>query len=147
MGNLELADDATVKQLLEALKPATGLDNLTVMYGWPPKTLGTTLGTDEGAASLQSLSLEREALTIVPLETAPAVAEEEPQAAVPDSESSESEAKSKGKGVRDQQITVFMPETNSTLGKLPNLFNYLRILVKPPRLTSLACRSSPSHAR
>ncbi|KAI1442290.1 OTU-domain-containing protein [Annulohypoxylon stygium] len=115
MGNLELADDATVKQLLEALKPATGLDNLTVMYGWPPKTLGTTLGTDEGAASLQSLSLEREALTIVPLETAPAVAEEEPQAAVPDSESSESEAKSKGKGVRDQQITVFMPETNSTL--------------------------------
>ncbi|KAI1090592.1 OTU-domain-containing protein [Rostrohypoxylon terebratum] len=116
-GNLELPDDATVKQLLEALQSATGLANFTIKYGWPPKTLDT----DESGASLRSLGLDREALTIATLETAPAVAQEEPQAIASDPASSELEpepepkGKGKGKGVRDQQIAVFMPETNSTL--------------------------------
>ncbi|KAI1207758.1 OTU-domain-containing protein [Annulohypoxylon truncatum] len=121
-GALELDDDATVNQLLEALKSSTGLDDLTVKYGWPPKALST----DEGGVSLQSLGLHREMLTIAPLEKASTVAKEEPQAIIPDLDSSEG----KGRGVKDQQISVFMPESNSTLGRQPDLLKYLRIFSK-----------------
>ncbi|KAI1454645.1 OTU-domain-containing protein [Annulohypoxylon moriforme] len=108
-GNLELNDDTTVNQLLEALKSSIGLDDFTVKYGWPPKGLGT----DESDVSVQSLGLHREMLTIAPLEkasaasTAPVTAPDIPPKLEP--------PKSKGRGVKDQQISVFMPETNSTL--------------------------------
>ncbi|KAI2471170.1 OTU-domain-containing protein [Annulohypoxylon bovei var. microspora] len=120
-GTLELNDDAIVNQLLEALKSSTGLDNFTVKYGWPPKALGT----DENQVSLQSLGLHRENLTIVPAETASAAAEEPrptqpitaaPAApAAPNAFPGQGSSEGKGQGIKDQQISVFMPETNSTL--------------------------------
>ncbi|KAI0879835.1 OTU-domain-containing protein [Annulohypoxylon maeteangense] len=104
-GSLELDDDANVIQLLEALKSTTGLENFSVKYGWPPKALGT----DESDVTVQSLGLHREVLTIAPLEKASAAP------TVPDTSPNLEPSKGKGRGIKDQQISVFMPETNSTL--------------------------------
>ncbi|OTA99324.1 hypothetical protein M426DRAFT_16555 [Hypoxylon sp. CI-4A] len=119
-GTVELDDDATVNQLLSSIKTATDYSDVTVKYGWPPKALSP----DQNEATVVSLSLHRENLTIVPVEAAsaaPVATEEKPQAAqepvipaasLPGAQSS----KGKGdRGVKDQNISVPMPETASTL--------------------------------
>jgi ubiquitin thioesterase OTU1 len=120
-GSVELDDDATVTQLLSALKEQTGGGNIAVKFGWPLQTLSS----DQGDLQLQYLGLHRESLTIVPLEGVfmPAVA----TAAVPvparasqpaDVKTASLDAQlaatlSYGSG---EHVTVDMPESRTTLG-------------------------------
>jgi len=65
-GTLDLpnGDDATVEDLLDAIRAATGRDessDVTIKYGWPPKAL--TL--EQGDETCKSLGLQRESLTVV----------------------------------------------------------------------------------
>ncbi|KAI1100064.1 OTU-domain-containing protein [Jackrogersella minutella] len=117
-GMLELDDDAVVTQLLDALKSSTGLADFAVKYGWPPKALST----DQGDVSVQSLGLHRENLTIAPVEnsstaSAPSTAEPTTAAAQDTAAATSNPKPSKGEGlgIKDQQISVPMPETGSTL--------------------------------
>ncbi|KAI1760905.1 OTU-domain-containing protein [Hypoxylon sp. FL1150] len=128
-GKVELHDTATVSQLLDALKTKTGLADVTVKYGWPPKALGT----HQYDTSLQELGLQRESLTIAPAANAFADATTS-AASIPAAERS-GEASQKttdqkesplcnpqstataqdNMGIKDQNISVSMPETGSTL--------------------------------
>ncbi|KAI0122325.1 OTU-domain-containing protein [Daldinia grandis] len=125
-GTLDLDDVSTVDQLLESIKSSTGFTDVTVKYGWPPKALSA----DQAQLSAQSLGLHRESLTVVPKEDASAAAAQNtpaipepavatttpPAAALPSHQSSlPSKKKSKGQGIKDQNISVAMPETGSTL--------------------------------
>ncbi|KAI1117826.1 hypothetical protein F5Y14DRAFT_402104 [Nemania sp. NC0429] len=64
-GLLELADDATVAQLLLALRAETGSGPIAVKFGWPLQTLAA----DQGDLRVRELGLQRENLTVVPLES------------------------------------------------------------------------------
>ncbi|KAI1371896.1 OTU-domain-containing protein [Hypoxylon crocopeplum] len=110
-GALELADDATVSQLLNSLKSATGFADVTVKYGWPPQALGI----EQGTASLQSLGLQRENLTVVPVENASTSGTVAETSRPVHETGLQSSKESKGKGIKDQNISVYMPETGSTL--------------------------------
>lgn len=147
-GTLELDDASTVDQLLESLKSSTGFADVTVKYGWPPRALTA----DQGQLSAQSLGLHRENLTVVPKEDAsaavaqntppvpePTATTTSPAAALPGLQSSlRSQEKSKGQGIKDQNISVAMPETGSTLGKSSTM--QWRISPGPLELTP---RASP----
>ncbi|GAP93403.1 putative OTU-like cysteine protease [Rosellinia necatrix] len=65
-GSIELADNATVGDLISALRAETGSGAITVKYGWPLRTLATD--ADRGDVRARDLGLQRENLTIVPLE-------------------------------------------------------------------------------
>ncbi|KAI1803557.1 OTU-domain-containing protein [Daldinia bambusicola] len=125
-GTVELGDGSTVHELVEAIKSATGLTDVTVKYGWPPKALTA----EQAELSAQSLGLHRENLTVVPVENGstaasqttqptpePATTTTTPAAALPGLESSSSgkQKSTKTKGIKDQNISVSMPETGSTL--------------------------------
>ncbi|KAI1501540.1 hypothetical protein F5X99DRAFT_382248 [Biscogniauxia marginata] len=104
-GTVELDDAATVAQLLDTLKSSTGFADVTVKYGWPPRALGT----DQGDTTLQSLGLQRESLTVVPVENALATESQVVEnAATPP-------PRQPPKSVKDQNISVPMPENNSSL--------------------------------
>ncbi|KAI1136325.1 OTU-domain-containing protein [Hypoxylon sp. FL0543] len=120
-GTLEVPDDATIKDLLSKLEVETGCADVTVKYGWPPKALSTT----EIDVPLKSLGLDRESLTVVPQETqqkagaeaAQATATPAPEAPVPAALPGV-QSLSQGQGgqsIKDQNVTVFMPETGSSL--------------------------------
>ncbi|KAJ1324334.1 ubiquitin thioesterase OTU1 [Microdochium nivale] len=114
-GTLDLDDSATVGELLAAIRLATGHDDVTVKYGWPPRALS---GAQQGAESCQSLGLQRESLTVVPAEgasmatAAAAPAASSAGAAAP---SSSSNAPKKSSGVEDQGVSVKIPENGSEL--------------------------------
>lgn len=114
-GTLELDDAATVGQLLDALKQNTGVSELTVKYGWPPQALD--LG--QADASLQSLGLQRESLTIVPADK-PAPAAADTSSTAPSLSSSAFAGLETAKGIKDQNISVSMSETGSSLGMFPS---------------------------
>jgi len=99
-GSVELGDDATVAQLLSALKEQTGGGNIAVKFGWPLQTLSS----DQGDLQLQSLGLHRESLTVVPLEGGSASAALDAQLAT---------TLSYGSG---EHVTVDMPESRTTIG-------------------------------
>ncbi|KAI1080266.1 OTU-domain-containing protein [Whalleya microplaca] len=106
-GTLDLDDGATVSQLLDTIKSSGGFADVTVKYGWPPRALVA----DQGDVSVQSLGLQRESLTVVPVESASTAA-----AAASNPEAARGTAPpAPKKDVKDQNISVFMPETNSTL--------------------------------
>ncbi|KAI0803426.1 hypothetical protein GGR55DRAFT_662549 [Xylaria sp. FL0064] len=65
-GSLELAKDATVSQLLSALEAETGsgAGTIAVKFGWPLQTLDIR----QGDLAVQELGLQRENLTIVPVQ-------------------------------------------------------------------------------
>ncbi|KAI5925605.1 hypothetical protein F4810DRAFT_659258 [Camillea tinctor] len=107
-GTLELDDAATVSQLLAALRTSTGFTDVIVKYGWPPRALN---GTDQASATLQSLGLQRESLTVVPDESAASVAETRAAENIADAYAREAATK----GVKDQNISVPLPENNSRL--------------------------------
>jgi ubiquitin thioesterase OTU1 len=111
-GTLDLDDAATVTQLLQAVKEATGFADVTVKYGWPPQALGS----GQADIPLVSLGLQRESLTIIPKEDAPATST--PAATTPHAASaptfSAPPRPESPKGVGD--ISVPMPENSSTLG-------------------------------
>ncbi|KAK6953178.1 hypothetical protein Daesc_005478 [Daldinia eschscholtzii] len=124
-GALELDDAATVEQLLESIKSNTGFTDVTVKYGWPPKALTS----EESQLSAQYLGLHRENLTVIPVENASSSASQNAQslpepaatttpsaAALPGLQSSlPDQQKSQTRGIKDQNISVPMPETGSTL--------------------------------
>ncbi|KAI3328611.1 hypothetical protein F4824DRAFT_403565 [Ustulina deusta] len=64
-GFLELAEDATVTHLLSALKAETGSGAIAVKFGWPLQTLDAR----QGDLEVRELGLQRENLTIVPVES------------------------------------------------------------------------------
>ncbi|RYP15336.1 hypothetical protein DL765_005770 [Monosporascus sp. GIB2] len=112
-GTLELDDTATVGQLLESIKQATGLSEVTVKYGWPPRPLNV----DQADITLQALGLQRESFTVVPVENVSATAPADASSAVPAASASGSVFPSSEppKSIKDQNISVPMPETGSTL--------------------------------
>lgn len=111
-GFLELDEQATVLHLLQAVKNATGLSDVSIKYGWPPQTL--ELG--QADIPLQSLGLQRESLTIVSLDTRPS-SPPGPATAPTSSAPLASDAPSQSKaGLGDQNVTVSM-EGGSSLGK------------------------------
>lgn len=65
-GLLELADDATVAQLLAALRAETGSGAIAVKFGWPLQTLAA----EQADLRVHDLGLHRESLTVVPFESA-----------------------------------------------------------------------------
>lgn len=110
-GTLELDDASTVGQLLEAIKQKTGLPEVTIKYGWPPQALNV----DQVDVSLQALNLQRESLTVVPVE--------DPSSNVADNSTIQATSSPNAfagsdppKGIKDQNISVPMAETGSTLG-------------------------------
>ncbi|KAI0424895.1 hypothetical protein F5Y09DRAFT_124248 [Xylaria sp. FL1042] len=66
-GFLELAEDATVTQLLSALEAETGsgAGTVAVKFGWPLQTLDV----NQGDLAVRQLGLQRENLTVVPVQT------------------------------------------------------------------------------
>ncbi|KAI0382608.1 OTU-domain-containing protein [Hypomontagnella monticulosa] len=111
-GMVEIDDSATVNDLFAALKSDTGGD-VTVKYGYPPKPLGV----DQGLDSLQSLGLHRERLTVEPKESAAAAVAEQPLPVHEPVATTPSPVAPTGQfqNVKDQNISVTMPETGSTL--------------------------------
>ncbi|KAI0458990.1 hypothetical protein F5B21DRAFT_458540 [Xylaria acuta] len=65
-GFLELAEDATVADLLVALRTETGSGAIDVKFGWPLQTLAA----DQAGLKVRELGLQRENLTVVPVENA-----------------------------------------------------------------------------
>ncbi|KAI1739035.1 hypothetical protein F4680DRAFT_423682 [Xylaria scruposa] len=65
-GFLELAEDATVADLLVALRTETGSGAIDVKFGWPLQTLAA----DQADLKVRDLGLQRENLTVVPVENA-----------------------------------------------------------------------------
>lgn len=119
-GSIDLAGDATVSQLFDAVKQATGTANIAIKYGWPPRALEV----DQANLSIASLNLHRESLTVVPLDTTapaeapPAAAQQStPAASIPTAGSSFEQ-----KDVKDGPVTVKMPQTDTFLGKISLLF-------------------------
>lgn len=121
-GLLELADNATVAQLLSALRAETGSPAIAVKFGWPLQTLAA----DQGDLRVSELGIQRESLTVVPLESAeqqqpPSPASfvaPQPNAAVVDSGVTDVDAQlaadlSYGSG---EDVKVEMPESRSNLG-------------------------------
>ncbi|KAH8196043.1 hypothetical protein TruAng_009789 [Truncatella angustata] len=112
-GTLDLDDDATVKQLFDAIKEKTSSSDVTIKYGWPPKALTT----EEAGASIVSLNLQRESLTVVLAEAAapsPSPAPSLPQPSAP-SATIGPEASLGQKDVKDGPVTVQMPQTGTYL--------------------------------
>ncbi|KAK9789064.1 hypothetical protein SCARD494_09263 [Seiridium cardinale] len=108
-GTLDLEDDATVKQLFDAIKEKTSSTDVTIKYGWPPKPLDAeTFG-----ASVVSLNLHRESLTVVPAEIAapsPAPSTSQPPAPAPAQTPTMPVDTSLGqKDIKDGPVTVQMP--------------------------------------
>ncbi|CAJ2508812.1 Uu.00g138380.m01.CDS01 [Anthostomella pinea] len=101
-GTIEVDDAATVAQLLETVKSTTGFADVTVKYGWPPQALGP----DQHHVALQTLGLQRESLTVVPVENLPTEVSATPQAV---------QASKSAPGIKDQNISVLIPESNSSL--------------------------------
>ncbi|KAI1175331.1 hypothetical protein F4777DRAFT_337876 [Nemania sp. FL0916] len=63
-GFLELDDDATVGHLLSALTAETGAGPVVAKFGWPLQTLAT----DRAHVPVHDLGLQRETLTVVPVD-------------------------------------------------------------------------------
>ncbi len=128
-GFLELAEDATVTHLLSALKAETGSGAIAVKFGWPLQTLDAR----QGDLEVRELGLQRENLTIVPVESpeeqqqptslvstfTPAVVPQPPAAAAAaasaavDLDAQLAASLSYGSG---EDVKVEMPESRTNLG-------------------------------
>ncbi|TGJ86241.1 hypothetical protein E0Z10_g2541 [Xylaria hypoxylon] len=128
-GFLELAEDATVTQLLSALKAEIGSSAIAVKFGWPLQILDA----DRGDLVVRELGLQRENLTIVPLESSEQQQQQQPQSVVSTSTSvvspQPSSAATAGSAVADldaqlaaslsygsgEDVKVEMPESRTNL--------------------------------
>ena len=128
---LELDDAATVSQLLEAIKQATGESEVTIKYGWPPQALSL----DQPDTSLQSLGLQRESLTIIP-----AAKPSLDKIATPPAATGASAAGSEGALVARTQVAAWV--VASTPGFVPGGSSELRGSTKLGKLgRPIACYS------
>ncbi|KAI0206025.1 hypothetical protein F4808DRAFT_189205 [Astrocystis sublimbata] len=62
-GTVELAEDATIADLLDVLGAETGAGAVEVKFGWPLQTLTA----DQAGLGVRELGLQRENLTVVPV--------------------------------------------------------------------------------
>lgn len=119
-GFLELADDATVAHLLSALTAEIGSGAIAVKFGWPLQTLAA----DQADVPVRELGLQRENLTIIPVESPAQQPSSGPAAAAPaapaaaDPGPAELDAQlaatlSFGSG---EDVKVEMPESRTNLG-------------------------------
>ncbi|KAI1419180.1 hypothetical protein F5Y12DRAFT_779229 [Xylaria sp. FL1777] len=112
-GVLELAEDATVAHLISALKTETGSSAITVKFGWPLQTLDV----HQGDLEVRELGLQRENLTVVPVENPeqqqqpPSVASTARSAAV-DLDAQLAASLSYGSG---EDVKVEIPESRTNL--------------------------------
>ncbi|KAI0404052.1 hypothetical protein F4802DRAFT_262377 [Xylaria palmicola] len=122
-GSLELAEDATVAQLLSALEAEIGAGPIAaVKFGWPLQTLAAA--DDRGSLTVRELGLQRENLTVVPAEGA---GPQQPQSAVPQESSAAAAAAAAAADSADAQLAaslsygsgedvkVEMPESRTSL--------------------------------
>lgn len=123
-GFLELAEDATVADLLAALRTETGSAAIDVKFGWPLQTLAA----DRGDLQVRELGLQRENLTVVPVEDAE---QRRPQSSAPTATpASHPSATAASSGATDvdaqlaasmsygsgEDVKVEMPESRTDLG-------------------------------
>jgi ubiquitin thioesterase OTU1 len=122
-GSLEVTEDATVAELIAALKAEAGFGDgaITVKFGWPLQTLGA----DQGNLQVRSLGLQQENLTIVPNESSTG---EQPQSTAESAPRSGKFADSGAATALDEQLAanlsygtgedvkVEMPESRTSLG-------------------------------
>jgi ubiquitin thioesterase OTU1 len=111
-GTLDLDENATVRQLFDAIKEKTGSGEVTIKYGWPPKALAA----DQADLSLVSLNLQRENLTVIPAERAPSPSPATAQPAAP-APAIPADLYDAPSNVNDKPVTLLMP-TGTYLGEL-----------------------------
>ena len=122
-GVLDLADEATVEQLLAEIESKTGHSDFVVKYGWPPKVLDTS----QKDVVAKSLGLHGETLTIVPNDAAARESEATPSsnpddpappastAALPLKARSSRQAQSRSMAESAAEVTVPWPAKEGTL--------------------------------
>ncbi|KAI0551902.1 hypothetical protein F4679DRAFT_112488 [Xylaria curta] len=104
-GFLELAEDATVADLLVALRTETGSGAIDVKFGWPLQTLAA----DQADLKVRDLGLQRENLTIVPVEnTEQRQQQQQQQASAPTSTPAPAAAAGSGATDVDAQLAASM---------------------------------------
>ncbi|KAK5625513.1 hypothetical protein RRF57_001229 [Xylaria bambusicola] len=79
-GFLELPEDSTVDDLMSALEAETGSGAIVVKFGWPLQTLDMQQG--DLKVRVRELGLQREILTIVPIENSPVAVASAPTSAI-----------------------------------------------------------------
>lgn len=129
-GFLELPEDATVAHLMSALEVETGSGAIAVKYGWPLQMLDA----EQGGQKVRDLGLQRENLTIVPIEN-PIQQQQQQQppsapatsAATPAAEYDAQLAASLSYG-SGEDVKVEMPESRTNLGTSRVLLRVLRTL-------------------
>ncbi|KAI0503321.1 hypothetical protein F5B22DRAFT_553530 [Xylaria bambusicola] len=112
-GFLELPEESTVTDLISALEAETGSGAIAIKYGWPLQTLDMQQG--DLKVLVRELGLQREILTIVPVENPPAAVAAAPtSAATPavDLDAQLAASLSYGSG---EDVKVEMPESRTNL--------------------------------
>lgn len=116
----DIPETASVSDLLAAIRTATGYNDVTVKYGWPPRPLSATEDKDKG---VKELGLHKESLIVASAETAAVGAYSQTTAPLSTqvlSEKFEGRADTGaggGSGVVDQGVSVKIPDNGSELGE------------------------------
>ncbi|KAI1262021.1 hypothetical protein F5Y18DRAFT_439904 [Xylariaceae sp. FL1019] len=110
VGSVELADNATVLELVQCLKSEINCQDITVKFGWPLQTLAADLN----ATTVCALGLQRELLTIAA--ERPSQADQSANTfpappSVPDQKPAGS-----GASLTDDSLKVAVPESGSSIG-------------------------------
>ncbi|KAI1809765.1 hypothetical protein GGS20DRAFT_259139 [Poronia punctata] len=103
-GSVGVSDDVTVAELIVALEAQIGLGAISVKFGWPLQTLAA----HQANLPIRSLGLQRESLTVVPLEGGAPVAGSKTVAV----DAQLAANLSYGSG---EDVKVDMPESHTTL--------------------------------
>lgn len=123
-GSVELAENVTVADLLSALKAETGAGAITIKFGWPLQTLAA----EQGHIQARELGLQRENLTIVPIEDAGQQQQQQQQQRQQGQQKQQSSASTSGAADVDAQLAtnmsygsgedvkIEMPESRTNLG-------------------------------
>ncbi|KAL2179486.1 uncharacterized protein P884DRAFT_219312 [Thermothelomyces heterothallicus CBS 202.75] len=77
----QIDDDATLKELVELVKERTGLDNFSLKYGYPLKSLDISPSLQ--STSIRELKLRGETIVVAPVDTTPPAPALQPASAEP----------------------------------------------------------------
>lgn len=105
---IQIDDESTVKELVELIKVKTGLNNFTLKYGYPPKTLDVSAPSlDNG---IKDLNLRGETILVARLDSPPpttstqaALAQPQPKPFTP-------------KGIEPDETSLEWPERGGHVG-------------------------------
>ncbi|KAL2163738.1 hypothetical protein VTH06DRAFT_5797 [Thermothelomyces fergusii] len=78
---VQIDDDATLKELVELVKEKTGLNNFTLKYGYPLKSLDISPSLQ--STSIKELKLRGETIVVAPVDTTPPAPVSQPAPAEP----------------------------------------------------------------